>query len=65
MFHRHHWQEVARRFVPPSDRLTNFKTYDDDGLGAMYDIINGYTVIELRCSECGDVTSRKLHGDAT
>lgn len=63
LFHRHQWQEVARRFVPPQPGRRSWA-----GLEAMqwaYDMANGYTVVELRCSECGDVTSRHLQGDAT
>lgn len=29
-----------------------------------YDMFFGITVIELRCEHCGDVTSRRLVGDA-
>jgi hypothetical protein len=60
LFHRHHWQEVARRFVPPVNRTAKNLPH-----WMVYDFANGYTVVELRCSECGDVTSRKLRGDAT
>jgi predicted deacetylase len=67
LFHRHQWQEVARRFVPP--RLDaghqEFDARGEIGVKLLRDLSNGYTVVELRCSECGDVTSRKLQGDAT
>lgn len=65
LFHRHHWREARRYFVPP--RLTGpvdtvgFESYELDTL------INGYTVVELRCSDsdCGDISSRVLPGNAT
>lgn len=67
LFHRHQWTEVARRFVPPIDGEAEVEGYGvaSGAKGLMYDIANGYTVIELRCSECGDVTSRHIQGDAT
>jgi hypothetical protein len=64
LFHRHQWQEVARRFVPPSNPAPT-KAWGSSGLAQARDLLNGYTVVELRCKECGDVTSRHLQGEAT
>jgi hypothetical protein len=64
LFHRHQWQEVARRFVPPIETPPT-KAWGSEGLARLADFANGFTVVELRCSECGDVASRKLRGDAT
>jgi hypothetical protein len=64
LFHRHQWQEVARRFVPPVQREFNVEGSGIDE-GTIYDLMHGYTVVEFRCSECGKVSSAHLQGDAT
>jgi hypothetical protein len=66
LFHRHQWQEVARRFVPPAPSY-NVKGRDFDGslTQMVYDFANGYTVVELRCKECGKVSSEHIQGEAT
>jgi hypothetical protein len=61
LFHSHQWQEAKRWFVPPCYDIEVERSTVEFG----YDMANGYTVVELQCSGCGDVTSRKLRGDGT
>jgi hypothetical protein len=38
-----------------------------EGVGSwslLRDMTFGFTVVELRCEDCGDVTERQLSGDA-
>jgi hypothetical protein len=62
LFHRHQWQEVARRFVPATGGEISGWGIEP---GMVYDMMNGYTVVELRCTECGKVSSEHIQGDAT
>jgi hypothetical protein len=62
LFHRHQWQEIARRFVPPPDNRVRYSLATEE---MVYDLVNGYTVVELRCTECGKVSSEHIQGDAT
>lgn len=63
MFHRHHWQEIKRYFN--ASRLTG--KFSQNGLDdyEVSKLLNGFTVVELQCKDCGDITSRMLIGDAT
>jgi hypothetical protein len=70
LFHRHNWTEVRRYFVPPANRRVRLggargREAIIETEQMMHDFANGYTVVELRCEDCGDVTSRRLPGDAT
>lgn len=62
LFHRHCWEEVARYFVPPPPQRVRYSLADEQ---MVYDLANGYTVVEFRCKECGKVSSAHLQGDAT
>lgn len=57
--HVHDWQETGRTFTGTRPVEASWVTAADLERLAM-----GVTVIALRCSECGDVTSRELLGDA-
>jgi hypothetical protein len=66
LFHRHRWEEVARRFTPPAERGFEVDRITSGMLDRLVSLdTQGETVIELRCEECGDVTYRTLPGDAT
>jgi phage-related protein len=66
LFHRHNWAEVRRYFVPPTVDVEDFEVEVKGGNATpMLQVLNGYTVVELRCDDCGDVASRRLSGDAT
>lgn len=60
--HRHRWVEVARRFVPP---VTSGFEVNRISVAQLDRMLHGFTVVELRCEECGDVAERHLAGDAT
>jgi hypothetical protein len=53
LFHRHQWQEVARRFVPATGGEISGWGIEP---GMVYDMMNGYT---------GKVSSEHIQGDAT
>jgi hypothetical protein len=59
LFHRHRWKEVRRYAVPP--RVVG-KANLEGSIDFLRRTIEGLTVIELRCEECGDVTHRELPG---
>jgi uncharacterized Zn finger protein len=59
MRHQHSWVEVGRTFIPPCP-VTSYKGGTSEEL---FRLLNGYTTVELRCKDCGDVTSRTLTGD--
>lgn len=61
LFHAHRWAEVKRYFVAPvglteADRIT---------VAMLREMTQGVTVVELRCTGCGEIESRRLPGDAT
>jgi hypothetical protein len=60
LFHRHRWVEVRRFFVPPVRDVRISATRQ-----LLRDLVNGYTVVELRCEDCGDLKAKRLSGDAT
>jgi hypothetical protein len=60
MFHGHRWGEVQRYFVPPVRRGAK-----DVPADLARELVQGVTVVELRCGLCGDLTCRALRGDAT
>jgi hypothetical protein len=62
MFHGHRWGEVQRYFVPPVKRA-----FTAEGVPAdqVRELMQGVTVVELRCGLCGDLMCRALRGDAT
>lgn len=63
MFHRHRWDEVRRYFVPPVRREIRIEIRIESPKEVRR-ILNGFTVLELRCKGCGDVTHRELPGHA-
>lgn len=58
---RHRWEEVRRYFVPP----TQDAEIENGTIEFGRELAQGVTIVELRCVECGDVSWRKLPGDAT
>jgi hypothetical protein len=58
---RHHWTEVARRFVPRPTHIADLKAGEELAKRLMF----GFTVVELRCEACGELDHRELPGDAT
>jgi hypothetical protein len=60
MFHRHHWYEVGRWFVPP----VRDAELERGSRELMEALCFGFTAVELRCDVCGDVTTRRLPGNA-
>lgn len=62
--HVHTFTEVARRFTSP-DALKSFKAerLSEAGLTFLNDSMFGFTQIELRCTECGDLKHIKVNGD--
>lgn len=62
--HRHQWAEAGRRFNPPTSRVTEFKRVGHDGQQLLMQMMYGITVVELRCSSCGDVKAVSYAGDS-
>ena len=66
MMRRKTWTEVARRFSPPQP-LEKFKAQYADA--AFYRAFNrsqhGFTVIELRCDQTGELKFYEEYGDQT
>ena len=69
MFHTHKWVVTGQTYTPPSE----YPFGDINGTGGTLRIIleeiaacrNGETHIYLRCTTCGDISSRTVPGDAT
>jgi hypothetical protein len=66
LFHRHKWREVRRYYAEPIYEIEGpFRIRGAGGMDRLERMMHGHTVVELRCEECGDVSSRHLRGDAT
>lgn len=63
--HRHSWAEVKRYAVPPLPPGTEIEGFGVDLLDRAAEALQGYTVVELRCRECGAIDERRLAGDAS
>jgi hypothetical protein len=55
---KHTWTEAARTYNP-SRVAGSIQVWGKADTGRL---IHGFTVIELRCSKCGDVRHRKTNG---
>lgn len=55
----HKWTEVSRTITPKAPGGTRFKNVDEE---IMYDATFGFTTIELRCKDCGDLKHIKVSG---
>lgn len=62
LWQRHQWDEASRRFNPPDSELSRFKSAT---VAQVMPLIYGITVIELRCSGCGDVKAVRYTGVAS
>lgn len=60
LFHKHKWEEVSRKFTPPIDRAVKADWVSED---MMLRWTSGFTVIELRCSVCGDLKHKDVYGE--
>lgn len=58
---RHRWEETDRFDVRPQPNA-EFEGRGPEVLQLVRDATFGYTVVRLKCAECGDVGSRKLEG---
>jgi hypothetical protein len=65
----HLWIEIGRAHVPPRDVTSGGGSFTPEEWrelhAQMERISSGSTVVELRCSACGDVSSRVMLGDHT
>lgn len=58
--HRHVWRIVGQRTRPPAAEFEFSGGFWSEGAS---DAQYGYTILSLRCEECGDVATRKLRGE--
>ena len=63
LFHRHKWEEISRHYTP-GVKLSNINNLNDDTADVLERIIFGFTVIELKCNECGELNHVIVIGDA-
>jgi len=63
MFHRHKWEEISRHYTPGVQLQRVSNPYDETAR-VLEKIIFGFTVIELKCNECGELNHVILIGDA-
>lgn len=61
MFHTHSWVEVRRSFSPPAFSFKS-ESINEDSLRRL---TSGFTTVELKCKECGDLKSTEMFGDLT
>lgn len=59
MFNRckHIWEEQRRYGRPPANRVKVTPGFKDEPI---QDVIYGWTMIELRCKNCGDIQTKKI-----
>lgn len=57
---KHRWVETGRKVRPHAE---SFKFGGGFWAEEYSDLVYGYTIISLRCSECGDVKTKKLRGE--
>ena len=62
MWHQHQWTETSRRFNPPEVVPTKWEGTNSDML---LQLVYGITVIELRCTDCGDVKGVRYTGSVS
>jgi len=61
LFHRHGpWKEVGRTFSPGAVTVKGHMTTRDAEA-----LLAGFTTVELRCEECGQVKTKRFVGDLT
>lgn len=62
MFERckHTWVEVKRVYIPPDTGIIEGRGFSAHWWNK---IIYGYTVIELKCDNCGDIITKEFIGD--
>lgn len=61
MFKKKTWTEVNRYFTPPV-AVSSAKGYSSD---LIRKILNGFTTIELKCNETGELKFYEEYGDLT
>jgi hypothetical protein len=57
--HTHSWIEIRRTYTPLPDRKFTVKFASEDLLQRFF---FGLTVVELKCSGCGDIRFRETNG---
>ena len=60
LFHFHKFTEQSRKFTPRAAYVTSLSGASDDRL---QEVLFGFTVVELVCSDCGDIKFVKTLGD--
>lgn len=61
MFHHHKWVEVKRTFNRPNKDVISVKNVSPEDLQK---ILHGFTIIELKCDDCGDMKFHETLGSA-
>lgn len=59
LFHKHKWEEVSRKFNPPISRGFEANWISKD---TFIRLTMGVTVIELKCTVCGDLKHMEVIG---
>lgn len=62
LFHQHRWERISATYVQSSVLPTKVSRADEDWLDR---VLFGFTVVVLRCRECGDEKAHEFRGDAT
>jgi hypothetical protein len=62
LFHRHHWIVTSKTFNGPMlGKMKSEGCYPEDFLERL---LFGFTIITLRCLECGDLSFKRTNGKA-
>jgi len=64
LFHKHRWEEISRRFTAGVQLPKRVHNPNDETARVLEKIIFGFTVIELKCNECGELKHTIVIGDA-
>lgn len=54
------WTEVKRRYTPPVRGIDSMK---GTGVDTMRKVLHGFTTIELRCNQTGELKFQEVYGD--
>ena len=65
MFKRKTWTEVSRCFTPPNERADKLKAWGADHQDLLMKILYGFTTVELRCDQTGEVKFIQSYGNQT
>lgn len=59
LFHTHQWEEMWRFFNKPKAAVES----DNMPLDMASKVLFGFTLVEMKCKNCGELKFQEVHGD--